>query len=676
MPRLTKTQRALEGGARWLATSAVIISPWLFGCSEPWAFLLVNCLVYIAVLFWLFSLLAAAEPAVRVPGLTAVLLALTAVVGLQAVFLSHDVVRVLNPYSAAVVEQTQAVFDKINIWQLTRDGQQHGGTVLTTLSLSPAGSRRSLYLLIAYVGLFLILVNTCRHWHQLLHLAAVIAAAGFAMALVALIHKFSGSQEILWFHVPRYGGAIFGPFTNRNHFAAHANMLFGLAFGLFLSSRHFRDVVLTGQWRERLAWLSTRRASEMALSGFAVMLLAGAVCVSLSRGGMLSLAAALGVFAVAIVVRRESVAKARSGIAAVALLVIGAAVWLGSDPMLERLGTLREVAAKPMDDFRTIVTRDTLGIFSTCPLFGIGFGSFRHVYSVFQTPSLKFRWLHAHNDWAQLLAEGGVIGTILFLAAIALWLWCVRREFASARQRVKLFVIGVLVGLGTIVVHSLVDYSLHKPANALLLACLSGMALAGVHMKHVYGDEAEADPHPMAKGSRVGARHWFMRVASLLAILGMTVLLVFQTRELRGELAFTRFLYFKKVSDGAGDALELKRAVLNGLQEADLSMAGGRNNPDALAEIADAMTVWETNVGLDRGLRVTAAEKAARSAALAVTGAPSDYLTWLALARSETSMAMWDEAETCLLRARELVRHRDEVRMFDVLEMGEEILIP
>ena len=111
MPRLTKTQRALEGGARWLATSAVIISPWLFGCSEPWAFLLVNCLVYIAVLFWLFSLLAAAEPAVRVPGLTAVLLALTAVVGLQAVFLSHDVVRVLNPYSAAVVEQTQAVFD-------------------------------------------------------------------------------------------------------------------------------------------------------------------------------------------------------------------------------------------------------------------------------------------------------------------------------------------------------------------------------------------------------------------------------------------------------------------------------------------------------------------------------------------------------------------------------------
>ena len=678
MQRATKTQNALRAMARWITAAAVIVAPWLFGCSDPWAFLMISGVIYLALLIWVLSLLVGAERSVRAPMLSLALLALIGFVALQNASLPTRVVRILNPYSVEVAAKTQQVFDQIKIWHLLRGAPEAPHAVPSTLSLSPAGTQRSLFLLIAYVGVFFVLANTCRHWHELRHVAAAIVGAGFVMALVGVIHKFSGSSEILWFHTPHYGGSIFGPFTNRNHFAAHANMLFGAAFGLFLSSRHFRDVVLSGQWRGRWAWVSTRQASEMALTLFALMMLAGAVAVSLSRGGMLSLAAAMGVFAVAVVARRGSVAQARSGIAAVALLAIGAALWMGSDPMLERLGSLREVAANPLKDFRAIVTGDTLRIFGTCLGFGTGFGSFRHVYSAFQTPSLRFRWLHAHNDWAQLLAEGGLIGAFLFALAALLWIRSVRSEFADARQRVKLFVIGILVGMGTIAVHSLVDYSLHKPANAILLAALAGMAVAGVYMKPVLtGDHGpEEDQRLREKEEPGGLWVWVTRALALVCVGGVTAVAVLQSRELRGELAFARFRYYERVSETTSDAGELKRAVVNGLNEADLAMAWGQSNPDALVEIADELTRWELKVELGRDLRVSASEKSAQSAALAVCGAPTDYLTWLALARSETSMALWDEAETCLKRSRDLVQHRSEVRMFDVLNMGEEIQIP
>ena len=58
------------------------------------------------------------------------------------------------------------------------------------------------------------------------------------------------------------------------------------------------------------------------------------------------------------------------------------------------------------------------------------------------------------------------------------------------------------------------------------------------------------------------------------------------------------------------------------------------------------------------------AELALRCARLAVTTAPTDYLIWLGLARTEAILGAWQRAEVALERARQLVRHRAQVRMF------------
>ena len=46
----------LRRSARWIVTIAVLISPWLFGSAEPWAYLLISGMVNVGVVVWLLSI--------------------------------------------------------------------------------------------------------------------------------------------------------------------------------------------------------------------------------------------------------------------------------------------------------------------------------------------------------------------------------------------------------------------------------------------------------------------------------------------------------------------------------------------------------------------------------------------------------------------------------------------
>ena len=72
---------------------------------------------------------------------------------------------------------------------------------------------------------------------------------------------------------------------------------------------------------------------------------------------------------------------------------------------------------------------------------------------------------HAHNDWAEWLAEGGAV---LFLSILALVL-------LSAGPAIRS---GWAVGIQTVFVHSLVDFPLHIPAIAGLTFVMLGALCA------------------------------------------------------------------------------------------------------------------------------------------------------------------------------------------------------
>ncbi len=107
----------------------------------------------------------------------------------------------------------------------------------------------------------------------------------------------------------------------------------------------------------------------------------------------------------------------------------------------------------------------TIAMAADQPLTGYGLGTWPVVYPAYARFDNGLVANHAHNDWAEWAAEGGVP----FLALLALLaLWSVRPALDS------LWGIGVPV----IFVHSLVDYPLREPALAALFFAVMGALAA------------------------------------------------------------------------------------------------------------------------------------------------------------------------------------------------------
>lgn len=656
MRRLSKTHHLLTGTARGLTTAAVVIAPWLFGSAEGWAYLLLCLLIGWSLAAWLLALAITGEGDLRAPGLTLVMIAVAVFVGLQLTPLPEFLVQRLNPLAVDMKHQTRALFEALNLESMLPE--DHG---YLTLSVVPLATRRSLFLWIAYAGAFIVLCNTIREWRHLRRVCLLLVVSGFIMALLSMIHKFSGSQEIFWFHVPRYGGNVFGPFSNRNHFAAQMNMLLGLALGLLLSSPGLRNLAMYRDWRERLEWFSSRQASGTALSAFAFLIIAGAVFVSLSRGAMLSLMVCLAALGAGTAWRQRGNPGVTLRLGIFGVLILTALLWLGRDQTFDRLGSLEEVVRNPLEDFRAIITRDTLTTYGASPLVGWGFGAYRHVLPIFQRPNLEFRWLHAHNDWAELLADGGLVGALLVLLALRLLVRHVVTRLPHASHTARLLLVGVLFGLATITLHSLVDYSLHKPGNALLAAALAAMACAGVE---VPGPSGRRRPSAL-----VAARPpWrppapLIQGIALAALIGVFILNGMFWRDLRGELAFSRFTYLTRLAARTADPEAREAVAQNAATEAELVVIGGFD-PDTLGDVARTLVDWALDREISRPTRAALAAQAERVAAIAILGAPSNYLPWLELARIQLLLGQWDQSEISLYRSRQLVKHPEQIRMF------------
>ena len=94
----------------------------------------------------------------------------------------------------------------------------------------------------------------------------------------------------------------------------------------------------------------------------------------------------------------------------------------------------------------------------------------------------EFHSYEAHNDWAQLLEEYGLIGVLLFLWAagvtgLALWRgWTWAAGSAIGNDGVVLPA-ALLAGAG-MALHSVGDFNLQIPATTWLLAAMMALALA------------------------------------------------------------------------------------------------------------------------------------------------------------------------------------------------------
>ena len=281
---------------------------------------------------------------------------------------------------------------------------------------------------------------------------------GFVVSVFGILQYLTFNGKLYWFRELRYGGAPFGPFVNRNHFAGFAELVFPLALV---------PLVLGRVRRERLAVVAL----------FAAMPIV-ALFLSASRGGIVSFFVQLALLTY-LLLRRRGLGKHLLGVAAVLLAALLMVTWLGVGRILERFSSFQSFEVT--EGKRAAMRRGSWHIFLDHPLAGTGLGTFQIVYPRYETLYDGKIVNHAHNDYLETLAETGLLGgfcCVWFLVVLLLKSLSRFREndfsFAGALQ------LSGMVACAGLLVHALVDFNFRIPSNLWLFLLMAHLATAEI----------------------------------------------------------------------------------------------------------------------------------------------------------------------------------------------------
>ena len=375
-------------------------------------------------------------------------------VALQLVPLPDGVMSVLSPARAKLADSLAAA-------ELRPDSYP--------LSASPAATVAHLLRLLGYAAAFLAIRETALRRGRDWALAIPIVAPAAAEALLGLLQVQLGEPMAT------------GTFVNRNHFAGMLEL--ALPFALVYPFSVLRPEEDGLRHRSERAIPLRRSLAAAAGWGVAAILLAG-LMLSLSRAGFL-----IGLFAVgqAVLIHLTLTwAPARSGrrlaaaLAAVALVLL-AVIFLPSDELLGRftdLAATEQVSA----DTRARFWSETLDLAGDYLVLGCGFGAYGTAFQAYREAAPNYQVSFAHNDYLQLLAELGLVGALLVLVPILLiWLRLLRRIEADHRPHRRYLALACVIAINSLALHSIVDFNLYIPANALAFALVLGVAAALAH---------------------------------------------------------------------------------------------------------------------------------------------------------------------------------------------------
>jgi hypothetical protein len=353
------------------------------------------------------------------------------------------------------------------------------------MSIDPAQTWLGLAL---FAGLAIFLLGLARGLtaRDARRLAPSLVGVGVVLALVGIIQEATFNGKIYGFWIPYVGirptgpgGGTFGPFVNRNHFAGWMLMALAVGLGYFcaLVGRGMRHV--KPGWRNRLLWLSSADANRVILVGFGLLVMGLSLVMTLSRSGTTCFAIAIALTGLAVARRQAKRPRRAVLVAYVLFLGVLAIGWAGVDAVADRFAKADSDLA-----FRTAVWSDALHIYRDFPVFGSGVNTFGTAMVVYQTADPSVHFMESHNDYVQLLSEGGLLVTIPALVLLLLFIREVRRRFCDDTddERTYWIRVGAVTGLIAIGLQEIVEFSLQMPGNAALFCTL--MAIAAGTLPH------------------------------------------------------------------------------------------------------------------------------------------------------------------------------------------------
>jgi len=449
----------------WIFLFLLIFSPLAFGAVEQWSLAVMESLSLSALVLFLAGKRGKGAACLyEVPGLLPLSFFLGYIL-LQLVPMPPGLLKIVSPGTYALYKDT--------LW--SADPSAWG-----SLSIHKKATLSEFFRMGSYAAFYVLTVQLLTRKELLKKTVGTVAVFASALAFFGMLQRFLWNNKIYWVRELTAGGDPFGPYVNRNHYAGLIDMLLPLVVSL---SIYYRPRYLSTSLRDRAVEVFDNSRTKLhVLLGLSGVLLATSVFLSLSKGGIISLCLSL-VFMAGMMRNKGREGRGWVLVAFTLMLVFYSVGWFGWDRIFERFAALRD-AQGSISEARVGIWRDSLGIVKDFPLTGTGLGSYLRIYQKYRSITADGIVDHAHNDYLELITEGGAVAVALFGWFVAAAIYNAYKGFRRRRDRYSTFLfIGAVSGVVSMLIHSLTDFNLHIGANGLYFFFLIGLAVSAANTR-------------------------------------------------------------------------------------------------------------------------------------------------------------------------------------------------
>ncbi len=349
------------------------------------------------------------------------------------------------------------------------------GSSWGTLSIYPDATLLGFFKVLAYLGVFVLALQLFDSGRRKSILVVALIVLGCFEAGYGILQYLLNWNKIFGVTDPYGRWVAIGTYINRNHFAGLIELTFPFAF-----ASAFYTYQLWSDPQHRFASTRSGPGSEGSIGFkivfylFLVVMMVVGVVFSISRGGIIAVSFTLITLSVLafLKVRRKSWGLVIVGLATVA---VGFSLWIGIGTVVHRFvninqseysGTLR----------RARIWDNTTQLFRKNPILGTGLGTYGEALRPFQTYMVNFHIDHAHNDYLEFACDTGVIGfSLLFIPIFYLLVRMVISFLKDHRRYRSAILLGCIGGTLGLLIHSLMDFNLQIPANAMIFTAILGI---------------------------------------------------------------------------------------------------------------------------------------------------------------------------------------------------------
>jgi O-antigen ligase/Flp pilus assembly protein TadD len=314
---------------------------------------------------------------------------------------------------------------------------------------------------LVYALLFFVIVNNVHRQDATQAVACILVFLAMAISGYALYQFLTGTTRVWHLHNP-YPHRGTGTYINPNHLGGFLEMVLPLALAFTLVSRF--------------------KAVPRIFLGYSALVILAGIAVTHSRGSWLSTAGTILLFFGLMALSRAH----RLPALALLLVIVGGLVVLVPKSRIFHNRAQFMVNGKLDDDRRFDLWRPAISIWRENVWWGGGPGLYNERFRAYRPESVQQQPDNAHNDYLNTLADYGLAGAVLITSTLGLVIAGLVSTWRKVRPATRdiaqktgsnkyAFLFGASLGLLAIMLHSVVDFNLHIPANAILAVALTAL---------------------------------------------------------------------------------------------------------------------------------------------------------------------------------------------------------